>query len=126
MAEETKKEKEEKKDKMEAQPKIPAFRVGDTVKVFYRIHEEEKERVQPFEGIVIAMGGAGIARTFTVRKVAAQGVGVERIFPLHSPNINKVTLVKRGKVRRAKLFYLRERVGRKATRIKAKAPKNEA
>lgn len=100
------------------------FRAGDTVKVFYRIREEGKERVQPFDGIVIAMKGAGISKTFTVRKIASQGIGVERIFPLHSPNIKKIEVLKRGKVRRAKLYYLRGKVGKKATRVKGRISKN--
>lgn len=101
-------------------PKISAFRVGDIVKVSYRIREEGKERIQPFEGIVIAMGGSGISRTFMVRKIASQGIGVERIFPLHSPNIQKLEVVREGKVRRAKLYYLRGRVGKRATKVKAR------
>lgn len=99
-------------------PEIPDFKPGDTVKVSYRIREEGKERIQPFEGIVIAIKGAGISKTFTVRKIASQGIGVERIFPLHSPNIQKIEVLRRGKVRRAKLYYLREKVGKKATRVK--------
>jgi len=98
--------------------KISEFRVGDTIKVSYKIIEGDKVRTQPYQGIVIATKGSGMSKTFTVRKIGADGVGVERIFPLHSPNIEKVALVKRGKVRRAKLYYLRKRVGRKATRIK--------
>lgn len=110
-------EKTQKTQKKEA-PKIPEFRVGDTVKVFYRIREEGKERIQPFDGIVIARKGVGVSKTFTVRKIASQSIGVERIFPLHSPNIQKIEILKKGKVRRAKLYYLRERVGKKATRVR--------
>src|SRR5262245_31643919 len=91
------------------------FRVGDTVKVHYRIREGEKERVQVFQGTVIRKAGGGLGATFSVRKRSG-GVGVERIFPLHSPRIEKLDVVSRGKVRRAKLYYLRERSG-KAARI---------
>lgn len=113
MAEKATQEKQNKEE-----PKIPDFKPGDTIKVSWRIHEEGKERIQPFEGIVIAIKGAGISKTFTVRKIASQDIGVERIFPLHSPNIQKIEVVRRGKVRRAKLYYLREKVGKKATRVK--------
>jgi large subunit ribosomal protein L19 len=77
-------------------------------------------RTQPYQGIVIAIKGSGVSKTFTVRKIGADGVGVERIFPFHSPNIENIRIVKKGKVRRAKLYYLRDRVGKKATRIKEK------
>jgi large subunit ribosomal protein L19 len=100
--------------------KMFEFRVGDTIRVSYKIIEGDKVRTQPYQGIVIAMKGAGDSKTFTVRKIGADGIGVERIFPFKSPNIENVKLVKRGKVRRAKLYYLRGRVGRKATRIKEK------
>ncbi len=105
-------------EEVKEEEKISEFRVGDTIKVSYKIIEGDKVRTQPYQGIVIAMKGSGISKTFTVRKIGADGVGVERIFPLQSPNIEKVALIKRGKVRRAKLYYLRDRVGRKATRIK--------
>ena len=95
---------------------IPSFGPGDTVKVHVRVIEGGKERVQVFEGIVIAIDGGGIRETFTVRKIS-NGVGVEKKFPKHSPRIAKVEVMRRGAVRRAKLFYLREKVG-KATRIK--------
>ena len=97
---------------------LPAFRSGDTVKVMVRVREGDKERLQAFEGVCIGRKGAGISSTFTVRKVSA-GVGVERIFPLHSPNVASVELLRRGKVRRAKLYYLRKLSG-KSTRIKEK------
>jgi large subunit ribosomal protein L19 len=117
-----KKEKKEKPDKAVGQGgKIPDFRVGDTVKVFYRIREEKKERIQPFDGVVIAVKGAGVSKTFTVRKLTSQGVGVERIFPLHSPNLQKVEVTKKGKPRRSKLYYLREKTGREATKVKGRS-----
>lgn len=94
---------------------IPEIWPGDQVVVHYKIFEGNKERIQPFKGNVIAIKGSGIGRTITVRKVS-YGVGVERIFPLHSPMIDKIVVERRGKVRRAKLFYLRQRTG-KATRI---------
>jgi len=97
---------------------LPPFRPGDTVKVMVRVREGEKERLQAFEGICIGRKGEGISATFTVRKISA-GVGVERIFPTHSPNVSSVELLRRGKVRRAKLYYLRKLTG-KATRIKEK------
>jgi large subunit ribosomal protein L19 len=95
--------------------KLPTIHVGDTVKVGVRIREGGKERVQPFEGTVIAMRNGGINETITVRRIF-QGVGVERVFLLHSPIIESIKVIRRGKVRRAKLYYLRNRVG-KATRI---------
>lgn len=95
---------------------IPEFRVGDTVRVDVKIVEGKRERIQAFEGLVIAIKGAGIAKNFTVRKTS-QGVGVERTFPVNSPVVDKITVVRKGKVRRAKLYYLRDRVG-KATKVK--------
>ena len=95
---------------------VPGFRVGDTVRVSVNIREGERERIQAFEGTVIARKGSGVAETFTVRRVA-YGVGVERVFPLHSPNVKDIKVVRRGKVRRAKLYYLRDRVG-KAAKVK--------
>ncbi len=95
---------------------IPEFEVGDTVNVHVRVIEGEKERIQQYQGIVIAFKGSGARRTFTVRKIS-NGVGVERIFPLHSPRLAKIEVVRAGSVRRAKLYYLRERKG-KAARIK--------
>lgn len=97
---------------------LPEFNVGDTVKVDVKIKEGERERIQVFEGTVIAKKGSGIAQTFTVRKVS-YGFGVERIFPLHSPNVSDVKVVRRGRVRRSKLYYLRDRVG-KAAKVKEK------
>ena len=97
---------------------LPDFRPGDTVRVMVRVREGDKERLQAFEGTCIGKRGAGIQETFRVRKVSA-GVGVERIFPLHSPNVAAVELLRKGKVRRAKLYYLRRLTG-KATRIREK------
>ncbi len=94
----------------------PRFRPGDRVAVDVRVVEGNRARVQTFEGDVIAMSGSGVNRTFTVRKISG-GIGVERIFPLHSPNINKIRVIRAGKVRRAKLYYLRQLRG-KAARIK--------
>lgn len=91
-------------------PNVPEFRVGDTVRVDVKIVEGKRERIQAFEGVVIARKGAGISETFTVRKVS-YGVGVERIFPIHSPSIANIVVVKKGKVRRAKLNFLRNIVG---------------
>jgi len=95
---------------------LPEFRAGDTVRVQVRLVEGNRERVQAFEGVVIAISGSGGRRTFTVRKVS-YGVGVERIFPLHSPKLDAIEVVRYGRVRRAKLFYLRQLRGR-AARIK--------
>ncbi len=94
----------------------PAIRVGDVVKVHVKIREGERERIQVFEGTIIARKGAGVSETFTVRRVS-YGVGVERVFPVNSPNVAKVETVRRGKVRRSKLYYLRDRVG-KAAKVK--------
>ncbi len=96
----------------------PAFNVGDTVRVDVKIREGERERIQAFEGTVIAKRGSGVSETFTVRRVS-YGVGVERVFPVHSPNVASVKVVRYGKVRRAKLYYLRDRVG-KASKVKEK------
>lgn len=99
-------------------PEIPEFSVGDTVKVYNKIIEGTKERTQIFEGIVIARKNSSVRETFTVRRIS-YGVGVEKTFPVHSPRIEKVEIVKRGKVRRAKLYYLRKLSG-KAANIKEK------
>lgn len=101
---------------------IPTFRAGDTVNVHVRIVEGNKERIQQYQGVVIARSGAGATQTFTVRKVS-NGTGVERIFPVFSPNIDKIEVLKRGDVRRAKLFYLRGLSG-KSARIKEKITKS--
>ncbi|HWP66429.1 MAG TPA: 50S ribosomal protein L19 [Candidatus Limnocylindria bacterium] len=103
-------------DRIEAEQRrkdIPDFRPGDTVRVHVRVTEGDKERIQVFEGTVIGRSGTGSRETFTVRKVS-YGVGVERIFPVHSPRIDKIEVVAKGAVRRAKLYYLRERSGRAA------------
>ena len=100
---------------------IPPFRAGDTVRVNVRVREGDKERVQAFEGVCIARRGSGVSETFTVRKIS-NGVGVERIFPVHSPMIADLAVVRRGRVRRAKLYYLRHLTG-KATRIREKKVK---
>lgn len=97
-------------------PDLPAFRPGDTLRVNVRVKEGDKERIQAFEGVCIARRGSGVSETFAVRKIS-NGVGVERIFPVHSPMIAELTVVRRGRVRRAKLYYLRHLTG-KATRIK--------
>ena len=97
---------------------VPAFAPGDTVKVHVRVVEGQKERIQVFQGVVIARSGSGVRETFTVRKVS-YGVGVERTFPLHTPTIARIEVVTRGDVRRAKLYYLRDRIG-KAAKVKEK------
>ena len=94
----------------------PQFEIGDTVRVHVNIREGERERVQMFEGTVIAKRGSGVSETFTVRRVS-YGVGVERVFPVNSPNVKGVDVVRNGKIRRAKLYYLRDRVG-KAAKVK--------
>ena len=101
---------------------LPQFHPGDTLRVHVKIKEGDKERVQPFEGVVIARRGRGIQKTFTLRRVSF-GVGVERIFPLHSPTLQNIEVIRSGKVRRAKLYYLRGKKGKKATRIKEKTRK---
>ena len=93
-----------------------AIKVGNTIKIWVKIREGERERIQVFEGTVIARKGSGVAETFTVRRLS-YGVGVERVFPIHSPNVANVAIVRKGKVRRAKLYYLRGRVG-KAAKVK--------
>ncbi len=97
---------------------VPTFNIGDVVRVGVAIKEGEKERVQTFEGTVIAKKHGGVSETFTVRKIS-NGIGVERIFPMHSPHVKSVDVVRKGKVRRAKLYYLRDRVG-KAAKVKEK------
>ncbi len=111
-------------EKTQLRENIPAFQAGDTVKVHVRIKEGNKERLQVFEGIVIARKHGGARETITVRKVSF-GVGVERIFPLHATVVDHIDVVRRGKVRRAKLYYLRDLRG-KAARIKEKDTRNKA
>ncbi len=98
---------------------LPQFQVGDRVKVHYRIIEGNRERIQVFEGDIIRRHGASSRETFTVRKLGANAIGVERTFPVHSPKIDKVEIISRGKARRSKLYFLRDRVG-KAARLKEK------
>jgi len=104
---------------------IPEFRAGDTLRVGVRIKEGDKTRVQNFEGICIALRGNGTGKTFTIRKIGANNIGVERIFPIYSDSLESITVVRRGRVRRAKLFYLRSRSG-KSAKIKELKPKKEA
>ena len=101
---------------------VPELKIGSTVRVHVRIKEGDKSRIQVFEGTIIARNNSGIAETFTVRRVS-YGVGVERVFPVHSPNVEKVETVRNGRVRRAKLYYLRDRVG-KAAKVKEKNLRN--
>jgi large subunit ribosomal protein L19 len=103
---------------------VPPFRPGDTVRVNVRVKEGDKERLQAFEGVCIARKGGGVSETFTVRKIS-NGVGVERIFPLHSPMLGDIVVVRRGAVRRAKLYYLRDVTG-KAARIKERKQRTPA
>ncbi len=92
---------------------VPAFNIGDTVRIYVKVVEGDKERLQPFEGVVIARKGSGVRETFMVRKMSF-GVGVERIFPVHSPSIDKIETIKRGRVRKAKLYYIRDKKGKEA------------
>ena len=105
-------------EKEQMKSEVTDFRVGDTVKVHNRVVEGGKERIQMFQGIVLAMGGSGVNKAFTVRKIS-YGVGVERVYPIHSPRIATVEVISRGKVRRAKLHYLRDRVGKRAIQVKS-------
>ena len=97
---------------------VPVLNIGDTVRVHNRIKEGNKERIQMFEGTIIAIKGSGISESFTVRRVS-YGIGVEKTFPVHSPNVEKVDIIRSGKVRRAKLYYLRDRAG-KSAKVKEK------
>jgi large subunit ribosomal protein L19 len=116
-------------------PELDNFKVGDTVKVHFKIIEGKTERIQIYEGLVIAMKNSGVGKTFTVRK-NSYGVGVERVFPIHSPRIARVELVRPGKVRRAKLYYIREKIGKRAkikelivkksAKTKAREPETQA
>lgn len=109
-------------DSMELKKDIPEIAIGDTADVTYKIREKGKERLQSFTGIVISKANRGIAKTITVRKVAS-GVGVEKVFPIHSPFIDSIEIKKHGKVRRSKLYYMRGRIGKLATKIKARKSK---
>lgn len=109
------KRKEERRFEKEA---LPTFNVGDSVRVYYEVVRGNTKRLQPFEGIVIAQKGRGDSKTFTVRRIAAGGIGVERIWPMHSPLIKRIEVKRKGYVRRAKLYYLRDRVGRAASRVR--------
>jgi large subunit ribosomal protein L19 len=112
----------EKINRAQLRDNLPAFGPGDTVRVHVKIKEGDKTRVQPYEGVVIGRRGRDVQETFTVRKVSF-GIGVERIFAVHSPLIEKIEVLRRGHIRRAKLYYLRGKRGKKATRIReAKSP----
>ena len=100
-------------EEAQLKPEVAEFGVGDTVKVYAKIREGNRERIQVFEGTVIARSGSGISETFKVRRVS-YGVGVEKTFPIHSPNIEKIEVTRKGKVRRSKLYYLRDRAGKAA------------
>ena len=106
-------------DKEGTKEDMTPFKVGDTVKVHFKIVEGNKERIQVFEGLVIARKNGGIRETFTVRKISF-GIGVERVFPVHSPRIDKIEVIRQGAVRRAKLYYIRDLTGKAATRVKEK------
>jgi len=112
-------EKREIKD--QKRDDLPEIRVGDTIKVYYKFKEKDKERIQAFEGILISQRGSGISKTMIIRGPAA-GVMMEKVIPVHSPNIQKIEIVKRGKVRRSKLYYLRGMIGKKA-KLKRKIEK---
>ena len=114
----------EQAEKLLARRPIPDFRPGDTVQVNVKVVEGERSRVQAYEGVCIARNGGGLNESFTVRKIS-YGEGVERVFPLYSPNIDSIKLVRRGKVRRAKLYYLRDRRG-KSARIAERTDRKEA
>ena len=103
-------------EKAQLRTDLPEFGIGDTVRVWVKVVEGSRERLQAFEGVVIAMRNGGVRETFTVRRVS-YGIGVERTFPLHSPRVDSITVVRHGKVRRAKLYYLRDRSG-KAAKVK--------
>lgn len=112
-------------EKEQMKKEITAFGIGDTLKVFFKITEAGKDRIQAFEGTVIKRQGGGLLETVTVRKIV-DGVGVERNFPLHSPKVDSIKLMKKGRVRRAKLYYLRKRIGSKATKIAEDVQKEQA
>ncbi len=105
-----------------AKKEMPKFNVGDTVKVMVKIPEADKVRLHPFEGVVIAKRGSGVNENFTVRRVS-YGEGIERVFPLYSPSIERIEVIRSGKVKRAKLYYLRGKIGKRATKIEAQEEK---
>jgi len=109
-------------DEEYANKEMPKFNVGDTVKVMVKIPEADKVRLHPFEGVVIAKRGSGVNKNFTVRKVS-YGEGIERVFPLYSPSIERIEVLRSGKVKRAKLYYLRSKIGKHATKIEAQEEK---
>ncbi len=104
-------------ERPEPNPNIPALETGDTVRVYFRIVEGKNERVQPFQGVIIRIRRGGVNSSFTVRRIASNGIGVERTFPFHSPRVEKVDVLRKAKVRRSRLYYLRGRQG-KAARLK--------
>ncbi|MCX5702351.1 MAG: 50S ribosomal protein L19 [Candidatus Omnitrophica bacterium] len=106
-------------EKADTEKQVPDFSVGDTVKVMVKIPEQDKVRLHPFEGVVIAKKGSGIRQSFTVRKVS-YGEGIERVFPLHTPSIDSIEVIRSGRVKRAKLYYLRGKVGKRSTKIETK------
>lgn len=112
-------------ERSQLKSKIPQFRPGDTLRVNVRVREGDRERLQAFEGICIGRDGGGLDETFRVRKISF-GVGVERVFPLHSPHVESIKVTREGHVRRAKLYYLRDLIGKRATRVKAKKRRIEA
>jgi large subunit ribosomal protein L19 len=112
-------------EKTQLKTDLPAIEIGDTVTVTYKIKERGKERLQSFTGIVISEGNRGVAKVITVRKVTL-GVGVEKIFPIHSPFIDSIAVKKHGKIRRAKLYYMRGRIGKKATKIRGRKDREKS
>ncbi len=107
-------------EKQQLKENIPDFGPGDTIRVKIKVVEGGKERLQAFEGICISRKGGGVNESFTLRKIGSHGIGVERTLPLHSPRVAEITVKRQGKVRRAKLYYLRDRIGKAATRVKEK------
>lgn len=118
-------QKVEKIEAKQLKKNVPVFEIGDTIDVHFRITEGDKTRIQLFTGMVIGKKGGGVRETFTVRRIS-YGEGVERVFPMHSPLIEKVTVKKKGKVKRAKLYYLRGEKGKKATKVKEKIVQRKA
>ena len=118
-------EAKKKKTREELEKNREEFRPGDTIKVYTKVKEGDKERIQGFEGVVISKRGRGISKTFMVRKIATGRIGVERIWPLYSPTIVKIDIVQKGKVRRAKLYYMRDRIGKAAMKVKTREVKKK-